>query len=245
MLFRSHDAGNVARWGRLDFRAQPGSGAIAFRTRSGNSERPDKTWSEWSAPTSASDPLTSPNARYIQFQVEMRAAGSVPPVLDSVTLTYQPRNSRPTVRAVAAYPQWIGDPSKAAQPQPAGAAYSITVTDTGAAAASSTSAGTPTQTLPRSGRPQIYLSWTADDPDGDPLTYAIHYRAEDERDWKLLKDNITDAFLAQDAEIFAGGRYLFRVTASDKSANPEQSARESDLVSQPVLIDLTPPTVTL
>ncbi|MBA3973342.1 MAG: hypothetical protein C0504_03880 [Candidatus Solibacter sp.] len=242
-----HDAGNVARWGRLDFRAQPGSGAIAFRTRSGNSERPDKTWSEWSAPISASSgaQLTSPNARFIQFQVEMRAAGSTPPVLDSVTLTYQPRNSRPTVRSVAAYPQWIGDPSKAAQPQPAGAAYSITVTDTGSASAAATSAGTPTQTLTRSGRPQIYLSWTADDPDGDPLTYAIHYRAEDERDWKLLKDNITDAFLAQDAEIFADGRYLFRVTASDKSANSESAARSSDLVSQPVLIDLTPPTVTL
>ncbi|MBE0656904.1 MAG: hypothetical protein IH602_04390, partial [Bryobacteraceae bacterium] len=77
-----HDAGNVARWGRLDFRAQPGSGTIAFRTRSGNSERPDKTWSDWSAPISASAgaQLTSPNARYIQFQVEMRAAGSIPPV---------------------------------------------------------------------------------------------------------------------------------------------------------------------
>ena len=241
-----HDAGNVARWGRLDFRAQPGSGSIGFRTRSGNSERPDKTWSDWSPPISASTgaQLTSPNARYIQFQIEMRAAGSIPPVLDSVTLTYQPLNSRPTVRSIAAYPQWIPDPSKAAQPQPAGAAYSITVTDTGSAAAA-TSTGTPTQTLTRSGRPQIYLSWLADDPEADPLTYAVHYRAEDERAWKLLKDNITDAFLAQDAEIFADGRYLFRVTASDKSANSETAARESDLVSQPVLIDLTPPTVTL
>lgn len=243
-----HDAGNVARWGRLEFLAQPGSGAISFRTRSGNSERPDKTWSEWSAPISASAgaPLTSPNARYIQYQIEMRGGGSAPPVLDSVTLTYQPRNSRPTVRSVAAYPQWIADSSKVApQPQPAGAAYSITVTDTGAASAASTSAGTPTQALPRSGRPQIYLSWTADDPDGDPLTYAVHYRNQDERDWKLLKDNLTDAALPQDAETFADGRYLFRVTASDKSANSESAARSSDLVSQPILIDLTPPAVTL
>lgn len=242
-----HDAGNVARWGRLDFRSQPGSGSIVFRTRSGNSERPDKTWSNWSAPITASAgaPLTSPNARYIQFQVEMRSGGAVPPVLDSVTLTYQPRNARPTVRSIAAYPQWIGDPSKAAQPQPAGAAYSITVTDTGAASAAATSAGTPTQTLTRSGRPQIYLSWIADDPDGDALVYAVHYRAEDERDWKLLKDNLTEAALSQDAEVFADGRYLFRVTASDKPANSEQAARESDLISQPVLIDLTPPSVTL
>lgn len=51
--------------------------------------------------------------------------------------------------------------------------------------------------------------------------------------------------LPQDAEVFADGRYLFRVTASDRNANAAQSARESDLVSQPVLIDLTPPSVTL
>src|SRR5205823_11448377 len=45
-----HDVGTVARWGRITWR---GSGA-EFQTRTGNSARPDKTWSDWSAP------LTSP-----------------------------------------------------------------------------------------------------------------------------------------------------------------------------------------
>jgi hypothetical protein len=47
-----HDAGSLARWGRLEWH---GSGKLAFRTRSGNSARPDKTWSDWSAPMA--DPM--------------------------------------------------------------------------------------------------------------------------------------------------------------------------------------------
>jgi hypothetical protein len=40
-----HDAGTVAQWGRLSWRAQTDAGAtLVFRTRSGNSQRPDKTW---------------------------------------------------------------------------------------------------------------------------------------------------------------------------------------------------------
>lgn len=243
-----HDAGNAARWGRIEWRADRGSGALAFRTRTGNSERPDKTWSDWSAAYSDASgaQVSSPNARYIQWQVEMRGGGSQPPVLDAVTLTYQPSNGRPTVRSVQAYPQWVGDPAKAAaQPQSAGAAYSITVTDTGLASAAATSAGTPTQPMARSGKSQIYLSWTADDPDGDPLVYTVHYRAEDEREWKLMKDNLAESTFAQDAEVFADGRYFFRITASDRNSNPAGSARESDLVSQPILLDMTPPRLSL
>lgn len=243
-----HDAGNAARWGRIEWRANKGSGALAFRTRSGNSERPDNTWSDWSAAytDAAGAQVASPNARYIQWQLEMRGGGSQPPVLDSVTLTYQPSNGRPTVRSVQAYPQWVGDQAKAAaQPQSAGAAYSITVTDTGQASAAATSAGTPTQALARAGKQQIYLSWTADDPDGDPLTYTVHYRAEDEREWKLLKENLSESTLAHDAEVFADGRYFFRITASDHTSNPAGSSRESELVSQPILIDMTPPRLSL
>jgi sugar lactone lactonase YvrE len=41
-----HDASTVARWGRLNWLGElPQGGRIAFRTRSGNSARPDKTWS--------------------------------------------------------------------------------------------------------------------------------------------------------------------------------------------------------
>ena len=44
------DAGSVAQWGRLRWQGENGAGAITLRTRSGNSIRPDPTWSDWSQP---------------------------------------------------------------------------------------------------------------------------------------------------------------------------------------------------
>ncbi len=45
--------------------------------------------------------------------------------------------------------------------------------------------------------------------------------------------------------MFADGKYFFRVVASDREANPPAAAREAQLTSAPVLIDNTPPVVTI
>src|SRR5204863_192270 len=61
----AHDSITIARWGRLTW---VGTGrGIAFKTRSGNSARPDATWSDWSEPITdpAKSVITSPNARYL------------------------------------------------------------------------------------------------------------------------------------------------------------------------------------
>lgn len=82
-------------------------------------------------------------------------------------------------------------------------------------------------------------------PDNDRLVYAVSYRAEDETAWKTLKYDLLDNSYLHDAEVFADGRYYFRVVASDRLANPPSTARDAELLSQPVLIDQTPPRVTL
>jgi sugar lactone lactonase YvrE len=240
-----HDAGNAARWGRLEWRAELNSGRLSFRTRSGNSARPDPTWSDWSEPISdpARNAISSPNARYIQWRVEISPGNGPAPVIDSVAVSYQPQNGRPVVRSIQVTPQWAAAQAKPAAPaQQSSVAYSITVTDTGDTG-QSTSSGTPTQTVSRTGMQQLYLSWQADDPDGDTLIYSLYYRGEDEREWKLLKADLRENTFQQDGEVFADGRYFFRVVASDRLANSPQAARESDLVSPPVLIDQTPPRV--
>jgi hypothetical protein len=251
------DAGAVAHWGRLEWRGDLAGARIAFRTRSGNSARPDKTWSDWSE--RLTDPvtarLTSPNARYVQWKIEIQgsapsaatpsASGSAASI-DAVSLSYQPQNNRPVVRSITVTPQWVAAPQKPfAQAQSgAGSAFSVTVTDSGDSGPATTS-GTPTQQINRGGVLQLFLSWQADDPDNDRLVYTLQVRGEGEREWKTLKSELTDNTYSLDADSLADGRYRFRVTASDRPSNPPSQAREADLESAPVLLDQTPPQVTL
>ncbi|MFB3777575.1 MAG: hypothetical protein ACE141_08180 [Bryobacteraceae bacterium] len=242
-----HDAGTVARWGRLSWLAEtcPGCGLV-FRTRTGNSLRPDPTWSEWSGPLKdpAGSQIASPNARYVQWQAEFTGSSGASPILDSVTLAYLPQNTAPSVRNITVSTVSGTTAPKPPATQAVTSSYSITVTADGSDTGPATSAGTPTQPLARSAVRQLQISWLADDPNNDRLTFSVHFRGEGEREWKLIKANLSDFSLTLDGDILADGKYFFRVTASDLPSNPGSTAKEAELISPPVLVDNTPPLVT-
>ena len=244
-----HDSGTASRWGSLNWRAEAPTGcSVRFRTRSGNSAKPDRTWSDWSEPLAdaSGSRITSPNARYIQWKAELAGgAAGVTPVLDNVTLAYLPQNSPPVVKSINVVTQSVAtsQTGKPAATSPS-AAYSVTVSDTGDVT-SSAPAGTPTQTLPRAASQQITVAWQAEDPDGDRLVYSVYFRGEGETQWKLLRGDTHDNSVTFDADVLADGKYFFRVVASDREANPPATAREGQLVSAPVMIDNTPPVVTI
>ncbi|MEO8126190.1 MAG: hypothetical protein ABJF23_09150 [Bryobacteraceae bacterium] len=242
-----HDASTVARWGQISWRAQKDAQSkLVFRTRAGNSARPDRTWSDWSEPLSSPNgsTISSPNARFVQWKAEFAGSGGSSPVLTGVNLSYLPQNTPPVVKTLNVTTQ-VGasaSGSKAAAPAASTATYSITVTDTGESGPSSLS-GTPTQTISRGLTQQIQISWQAEDADGDRLLYTLYFRGEDERQWKMLRSNFADTSMLLDGEVFADGKYLFRVVASDKMSNAAGTAREAELISAPILFDNTPPSV--
>ena len=239
-----HDSNSVARWGRLQARVDTCTGcSVSFRTRSGNSARPDKTWSDWSAPANGN--VSSPNARYIQWKAEFTGESGTSPIVDNVNIAYLPQNTPPVVKSITVLSQAVAtSQSKTAAPQaPSQAAYSITVTDTGDAGPA-TSAGTPSQTLNRATSQQLSVSWQAEDPDGDKLVFSVYFRGEGEREWKLLKANLQENIVVLDGDVLADGRYYFRVVASDRLVNPPSTARTGELIGIPVLIDNTPPLLT-
>ena len=245
-----HDSNTVARWGRLIWRGEFPSGAqLSFRTRTGNSARPDNTWSDWSAPLTDRDNslIQSPNARYIQWRAEFRSSSGATAALDSVNVAYLPQNTPPVVRSITASMQASAAlPKSSAQSSAAAStssAFSITVTDTGEPAPQ-TSSGTPTQTLSRGSGQQTQIVWQADDADGDRLVYSLYFRGDGENEWKLLRTNYFENSFALDSDVLADGLYAFRVVASDRPSNPLNLAHEAELVSAPVLIDNTPPVVT-
>ncbi len=236
-----HDSTTVARWGRITWRNS--GGPARFSTRTGNSARPDKTWSDWSEPLA--DPnnslIRSPNARYIQWRAELTGAGAA---VENVSISYLPQNSPPVVRSINVTTQTAAGAAaqKSGTNSASNSAFSITVTDTGEV---SSAAGTPTQALAHGTGSQIQITWQADDPDGDRLVYSVYFRGEDERDWKLLRATMTENTLLFDNDVLADGRYYFRVVASDRLSNAANAAREAEQVSAPVLIDNTPPVVKL
>jgi hypothetical protein len=242
-----YDAGATARWGHLHWTGDVAGGGIAFHTRTGNSLRPDATWSDWSPPMQGTDEqISSPNARYVQWRAEFTRSGANTPTVENVSIAYLPQNFPPLVKSITATMALSSTAAKSTGTSSAGstAAYSISVTDTGDAGPA-TSTGTPTQTLSRAANQQLTLSWQAEDPDGDRMVYSIYFRGEGEREWKLLKANLHETSYALDSDTLADGRYFFRVVASDRESNPPDAAREAELISSPVLIDNTPPGITV
>jgi len=99
-----HDAGGVARWGRIRWQARiPEGTKLQVQTRSGNVAEPDGSWSPWSPPYQApNDPIISPPARFIQYRVSMESQSvGTTPELKSVSVSYLPENRPPTVSFTA------------------------------------------------------------------------------------------------------------------------------------------------
>ncbi|MEY4578919.1 MAG: hypothetical protein RL701_3622 [Pseudomonadota bacterium] len=90
------DAAGHARFGRLSVR---GHGPVAVRTRSGNTDKPDNTWSPWSQPLSAQHTIQSPSARFLQIKVQLDEPGSVVYALEAF---YLPDNQAALVTEVSA-----------------------------------------------------------------------------------------------------------------------------------------------
>jgi hypothetical protein len=238
-----HDSTSVARWGHLQWHGS-GSG-VTVRTRTGFSARPDGTWSHWSEPISVPGVslISSPVGRFIQWQAEWKPGASSR--LDTVDIPYLPQNTPPAVHSITVSAVVGTSGSKSAATTAASTtAYSITVTDTGEAPAASSS-NTSSQTVSRLQTTQTQISWQADDPDGDKLTYAIYFRPDDATEWQLIRSRMSENTLLLDPDVFADGRYYFRVVASDSPSNAPEFAREAEMISTPVLIDSTPPVVTV
>jgi hypothetical protein len=223
------DAGGVSRWGK--FQSQS-TGTVAIQTRTGNSAHIDSTWSEWTPLTQAQ--IASPNARYLQFSAELSGKAEI----ENISAAYLPQNTAPTVRSITI----ISTPAPAQPTQKtATPTFSVTVTDTGDATPVS-STGTPTQTISHAPPEQLTISWSADDPEGDRLVYALDFRGEGETIWKSIKQDLHDASYSIDGDALPDGRYYFRVTASDREVNPT-GAKQTELVSAPILVDNAPPVV--
>jgi len=85
--------------------------------------------------------------------------------------------------------------------------------------------------------------WNAEDDNEDELIYAIYYRGEGERDWKLLKDKIEQRFYSWDTTSLPDGAYYLKIVGSDSRSNAPDQALTGERESERFVVDNTPPTV--
>jgi hypothetical protein len=249
------DAGTVASWGAIRWRASGKPGQVQIFTRSGNTATPDETWSAWSKAYTSADgeQIGSPNARYLQWRAVLTSESASTPVLTSVTAAYLPRNLRPEVNSITVHPPGtiFQRPFSTGELEIAG--FEDNTSDGRSPSNSSTSStsasgGSSLPPPPALGR-RIYQKglqtfvWKAEDGNEDRLQYDIFYRREGETAWKALKRGLWDAIFVWDTTSVPDGTYFIKVAASDAPANSPTNALTGELESVAFDVDNTAPRI--
>ncbi len=221
------DARFRSTWGAATVEAEvPEGAAVEFATRSGNSEKPDATWSDWTESRGAvgSIPIASPPARFLQYRLTLRGREGTPgPRVREVRFPYLADNYAPSIDSITLAP----------------------------AAGPAAPAGGDAKKAPPASKPatnghvsrSVTISWKAFDPNGDTLEYELFFRGTDEKNWKQLADKLTATTYTWDTEAVPDGVYRLKVRASDRPQNPPPRTLTDELMSDPVRVDNTPPTV--
>jgi hypothetical protein len=242
----------AGQWGAINWR---GAGSVQIQTRTGNTETPDLTWSDWSAPYSKADgeQISSPRARFIQWKATLKNAppssGGAPrnasatsggatnqgTRLESVTVAYLPRNQAPEIASINVLP-----PGVALQELPTGVDPSILSSGLDPQLFGLSTNLPPRRFFQKGARTVI---WSASDANGDSLIYDLYYKTVGDNSWHLLADKLTQNYFTIDGNRLADGTYYFKVVASDAPENPEGAALKNERSTDTIEIDNTPPTI--
>lgn len=248
---RVMDAKVVASWGKISWRfVNPSGGSVKISTRTGNTDKPDKSWSDWSAPYSApTQQIANPKARYLQWRAtfERGAAAAGTDSLERIQIPYLQENLRPQVVSITVLPSGV---AMQKTPSLSGGSMSLvsSTSSDGQSLNSPRQRGKESNPLP----PRQILqpgaqsfTWKATDDNDDTLEYSIYFKGEGESDWKLLAKDLTDTFYTLDGTAIPDGLYRLKVVASDAPSNSYGKALIGELISKPYVISNATPIVTI
>lgn len=222
------DAHIFSKWGRAEVR---GRGNFDLLARSGNVDNPDRNWSTWSKVDWRQDaPLNVPPGRFLQWRAVLHA-GTPAPAVESVAVNYLSKNVAPVVDDIFVQPNARFNPIlQPGQVQPV---------QVGPSVSPQIRFDMPTPAV--KDRDSIAVRWSAHDDNDDQLVYALYYRGDNETEWKLLKDKISDKYYSWDAGLLPDGGYTLKVVASDSPSHSPQEALTGSHESARFEVDRTPP----
>jgi len=227
------DAGWFAEWGRL---APKTTGTVSFETRSGNLDRPQKNWSNWAA---FNGRISSPGARFIQYRATLSGEGAT---ISGTEIAYLPRNVAPRVEQIEITAPNYRFPNQSLSMTPSSTLTIGPMSSRSPAPSANTSTDPGSATL-NLAKGYQGARWKAGDANGDAVQYTVEIRGKNEQAWKKLKGELGVRQYSWDSSAFPDGEYVLRVTASDASSNAPGRGLTDSLVSEPFLIDNTPPAI--
>jgi len=241
------DAEMISSWGRiLWFSDLPEGTSVQLMTRTGNKRVVDESWSSWSPPykNSFGENILSPKGRYIQFRALLKSSSPLKtPILRRVELFYLQVNAPPLIKNLKVHP-----PHETFQ-KPVSLEEEILGYEKDKGLPEKEKIDEGMALMVKATGKKIYkkgfrtISWEAEDPNKDKLSYSVFIKEEKEKDWREIKRDYTENLISLDTFLFQDGLYRIKLVASDILSNPPEQALKSEKVSVPFFIDNTPPNV--
>jgi len=206
------DCGIRARFGRPSWDA---TGKVSFEARSGNTKKPDNSWSEWSKPLSANAALTIPQGRFLQLRARLLSEDAS---VERIDVPYVTDNLRAVVTKID--------------------------TKSSASTEGSTGVSQSGSPLEGKASSKVKVNWKVDNPDEDQVRYRVEYRPKSGGTWlDALEPGavLTDTSFEWKTDDLPEGQYVIRVSASDELSNPPTRTQKHALISDPLLVDNTAP----
>ncbi len=237
------DARHLAKWGRIEWTGEKGGGKVSLSVRSGNTDEPDGSWTQWSKEIDGGSGTLAflGKVRYLQWRATLDGGGRDTPFVRRVRVSSLENNLPPLVSDVRVVPsgnRYYEDtpelrPRPLFQALPGGVKVQYSY-DLGGE-----------QELPAEARaPWTHglrqVSWNAVDPNEDFLIFDLSYRREDEKRWKQFAESVEGQNYTFNAKGMPDGKYRILVSASDRRFNPNDE-RTTSRESESFIVDNTAP----
>ena len=229
------DAAVPSQWGTINWWTN-NEGRIKFLTRTGNTGKPDKTWSEWAEikESKSGGAIEGQASRFLQWQVKLEAGTKQQPIVKKIKVSYLQKNVAPQIKKITIY-----KPGDAFPDAKKNAANHLSDSQ-------KSNSNSGKKQSPRSGR-KVYedgaqsVGWQASDENNDQLEFELKIKTAEENKWHALAKNYSGHVYTFDSRSLPDDEYQIKVIASDKPSTPSKLAETSEKTSEFFWIDNTPP----
>jgi hypothetical protein len=241
------DAEAQAQWGRISWSGDDLRGVkVALRT--GNTKKPDDSWSAFSPDLSAFGEPSVPPGRYAQVRIKLSSTSRVGPSVRGFRIAHLVGNRAPEVVKIEILaPGWRVMRKFPTEDNDRSFSFSEDVFEDFLARHGALLPSGKTKTK---GRQRFEPGWRtlfvfAEDPDKDALRYRFFLARESKGGqlgrWELVKDWSDDPFFSFESARAKDGIYRMKVEVSDVLTNGFSRALGDSGISDRFSVELAPP----